>query len=160
MRLLTLVDRSLFGYLTLSTCLGIFIDQNLTLQKHTEYILQRTRGQYIFYITCGHYLTQSFIKLHCGFILPIFDYCVTTYVGSSNCITYEIYGANTCQICSHMCNDTGFLKVTLAEHCHFLTFYKYIKFYITLYLLTFRIYLCILGVLLDLLIEQSSFIYS
>ena len=37
--------------------LGVFIDQNLTWHKHSEYVLQRIRGKYIVHIACGLYLT-------------------------------------------------------------------------------------------------------
>ena len=42
--------RPLLKYHTLAKYLGIFIDQHLTWQKHTEYVLQRIRGSYIVYI--------------------------------------------------------------------------------------------------------------
>ena len=50
--------------------LGVPIFQNLTWQKHSEYVLQRTRGK----VHCGLYMTQNLFQLYCGFILPILDY--------------------------------------------------------------------------------------
>ena len=59
-----LEDRSLLKYLTLSIYIGVFIDQNLTWQKHNEYVLQRIRGKYI------SLAASILFQLYCGFILP------------------------------------------------------------------------------------------
>ena len=59
--------------------LGVFIDQNLTWQKHYEYVLQRIRGK-VHCLYCLQPLSDSILfQLYCGFILPIFDYCDTVW---------------------------------------------------------------------------------
>ena len=59
--------------------LGVFIDQNLTWQKHYEYVLQRISGK-VHCLYCLRPLSDSILfQLYCGFILPIFDYCDTVW---------------------------------------------------------------------------------
>ena len=57
--------------------LGMFIDQNLTWQKHTEYVLQRVWGDSTFFTSFAAVPDSLLFRLYRGFILPIFDYCDT-----------------------------------------------------------------------------------
>ena len=98
--------------------LGVFIDQNLTGQKHSEYVLQRIRGK----VHCLYYLlplSESFLfQLYCGFILPIFDYCDTVWA-LLTALLWKSMERILARFVSHMGIDNGFVKVTLTECRHF-----------------------------------------
>ena len=84
----------------------------------------------------GSLSDSMLFQLHCGFILHYCD-TVTHCVGSSNCITFEIYGQEwiLASFVSHMSNDNGFVKVTLTEFCHF---HKIVQVYKILHHLVYR----------------------
>ena len=76
--------------------LGVFIDQHLTWQKHTEFVFQRVRRK-VHSISAVSWwappialLSKSMERIHARFV-------------------------------SYKCNDVGFAKVTLAECRHFHT---------------------------------------
>ena len=54
--------------------LGVYIDEHLTWQKHTQYVYQRVQSRlYCLYRLCP--LSDTLLhRLYCAFILPILDY--------------------------------------------------------------------------------------
>ena len=96
--------------------LGVFIDQHLTWQKHTEYVLKRIRGK----VHCLYRLLPLsdaiLFQLYRSFILPVIDY-TATLSKSMERIHARFVG--------HTSNDTGFVKVTLAERHHFHSIINY-----------------------------------
>ena len=63
--------------------LGVYIDENLTWQKHTQYVYQRVQSRlHCLYRLCS--LPNELLgKLYCTFTLPILDYCDVVWSPSS-----------------------------------------------------------------------------
>jgi len=63
--------------------LGVYIDENLTWQKHTRYVYQRVQSRlHCLYCLCP--LSNALLgKLYCTFVLPILDYCDVVWSPSS-----------------------------------------------------------------------------
>ena len=60
--------------------LGVVIDQHLTWQCHTEYILLKRIRTKLYGLHRLKPLPNSLLAtLYCGYILPIFDYCDTIW---------------------------------------------------------------------------------
>ena len=106
--------------------LGVFIDQHLTWQKHTEFVLQRVRGK----VHCLHRLwplsDSLLFRLYHGFVLPIFDYCDTVWAPPTALLSKSMERIHA-RFVSYKCNDVGFAKVTLAERRHFHTIVQVYK---------------------------------
>ena len=77
-------------------------------------------------------------RLYCGFILPIFDYCDTVWSPPTALLSKSMERIHV-RFVGHMSDVLSFVKATLAERRHF---HIITKFYIFLYLPTFRICLC------------------
>ena len=63
--------------------LGVYIDEHLTWQKHTQYVYQRVQSRlHCLYRLCP--LSDTLLgRLYCAFILPILDYCDIVWSPSS-----------------------------------------------------------------------------
>ena len=63
--------------------LGVYIDEHLTWQKHTQYVYQRVQSRlHCLYHLCP--LSDTLLgRLYCAFILPILDYCDIVWSPSS-----------------------------------------------------------------------------
>ena len=106
--------------------LGVFIDQHLTWQKHTEYVLQRIRGK----VHCLYRLRplsdEILFKLYRGFILPIIDYCDTVWTPPTASLSKSLERIHA-RFVSYMSDDASFVKVTLAQRRHFHTIIQVFK---------------------------------
>ena len=102
------------------------IDQFLTWQKHTEYILQRIRGK----VHCLNRLRplsgSILFRLYCGFILPIFDYCDTVWSPPTALLSKSMERIHA-RFVGHMSGALSFVKATLAERRHFHTIVQVYK---------------------------------
>ena len=98
--------------------MGLFIDQNLSWQKHTEYILRRARGK-VHCLNCLQALSDSILfYLYYGFILPIFDYCDTVWMSPTALLSKSLERIHA-RFVGHMNNVLSFVKATLVECRHF-----------------------------------------
>ena len=135
MSLFTLVGRLLLRFLIRTKYLGIYIDQFLTWQKHTEYILQRIRGK----VHCLNRLRplsgSILFRLYCGFILPIFDYCDTVWSPPTALLSKSMERIHA-RFVGHMSGALSFVKATLIWQSvvTFIQLFRFTKLYIFLYL--------------------------
>ena len=100
--------------------LGVYIDENLTWQKHTQYVYQRVQSRlHCLYRLCP--LPNELLgKLYCTFILPILDYCVVVWSPSS--VQYfKRFECIHSKFCSLIPATQSFLCHTLAERRRFHT---------------------------------------
>ena len=63
--------------------LGIYIDENLTWQRHTQYVYQRVQSRlHCLYRLCP-LLNRLLGRLYYTFVLPLLDYCDVVWSPSS-----------------------------------------------------------------------------
>ena len=119
----------------LTKYLGVFIDQNLTLawQKHFLNMSFRGLGGSVLFISLAASTWLNLISIVCGFILPIFDYCDTVWAPPTAFLWNE-YMPVLLVTCVMI---LGLLRLLWQNATTFLQLFKYIKFYITLYLVTY-----------------------
>ena len=100
--------------------LGVYIDKNLTWQKHTQYVYQRVQSRlHCLYRLCP--LPNKLLgKLYCTFILPILDYCDVVWSPSSVQYCKRLEHIHS-KFCSLIPATQSFLCHTLAERRRFHT---------------------------------------
>ena len=104
-----------------------FIDQQLTWRKHTKYVLRRIKGK----VHCLYRLLPLsdaiLFQLYHSFILPVIDYCDVVWAPPTASLSKSMERIHA-RFVGHMSNDTGFVKVTLAERRHFHSIIQVYKF--------------------------------